>query len=177
MDPLDHLRILDRRRFLENCSGGLGVAALAHLLAVEGRTAGAPPPGTNPMAVKRPHFEPTARNAILIYQSGAPSQLDLFDPKPGLAKWAGQSLPDSLTKDLKLAFIKPNAKIMPSARMFRRHGQSGMEFSDWLPHLAGCADDICMIRTMRTDAFNHDPGALLLSSGVTQFGRPSMGPG
>lgn len=175
MDPFDHARILDRRRFLDNCSGGLGVAALAHLLASDGWTAATPETGANPMAVKRPHFEPRAKNAILIYQSGAPSQLDLFDPKPGLAKWAGQPLPESLTKDLKLAFIKPNAKIMPSAREFRRHGQSGMEFSDWLPHLAGRADDICMIRAMRTDAFNHDPGALLLASGVTQFGRPSMG--
>ena len=175
MNPLDYARILDRRRFLDNCSGGLGVAALAHLLASEGRTAGASAPGANPMAVKRPHFEPRAKNAILIYQSGAPSQLDLFDPKPGLVKWAGQPLPESLTKDLKLAFIKPNAKIMPSVREFRKHGQSGMEFSDWLPHLAGRADDICMIRAMRTDAFNHDPGALLLASGVTQFGRPSMG--
>lgn len=173
MNPFDCQRILDRRRFLDNCSGGLGAVALAHLLGIEGRTAEAR--DANPMAVKRPHFAPKAKNAILIYQSGAPSQLDLFDPKPGLAKWAGQALPASLTKDLKLAFIKPNAKIMPSARTFRPYGQSGIEFSDWVPHLGGCADDICMIRTMHTEAFNHDPGALLLSTGVTQFGRPSMG--
>ena len=171
MHPLVHQRILDRRRFLANCSGGLGTAALAHLLSVEGHTAETP----GPMAAKRPHFAPKATNAILIYQSGAPSQLDMFDPKPGLAKWAGQALPPSLTKDLKLAFIKPNATIMPSVREFRPYGQSGIEFSDWLPHLGGCADDICMIRTMNTEAFNHDPGALLLSTGVTQFGRPSIG--
>lgn len=174
MNPLDFRQILARRRFLDNCSGGLGAVALAHLLGVEGRTRAAPR-ASNPLAVKQPHFAPKAKNAILIYQSGAPSQLDMFDPKPGLAKWAGQSLPESLTKDLKLAFIKPNAKIMPSARTFRRYGRSGMEFSDWVPHLGQCADDICMIRTMHTEAFNHDPGALLLSTGVTQFGRPSVG--
>lgn len=175
MNHFDFQCILARRRFLDNCSGGLGAVALAHLLGVEGRTAAAQIPDAGPMAVKRPHFEPKAKNAILIYQSGAPSQLDLFDPKPGLAKWAGQALPPSMTKDLKLAFIKPNAKIMPSARTFRPYGQSGMEFSDWVPHLGSHADDICMIRTMHTEAFNHDPGALLLSTGVTQFGRPSVG--
>ena len=173
MNPLDYRRILARRSFLDNCTGGLGAVALAHLLGIEGRTAEMR--DVNPMAVKQPHHEPKATNAILIYQSGAPSQLDLFDPKPGLAKWAGQALPPSLTKDLKLAFIKPNAKIMPSARTFRPFGQSGMEFSDWVPHLGSCADEICMIRTMYTEAFNHDPGALLLSTGVTQFGRPSVG--
>lgn len=173
MDWLDYQRIRGRRRFLEHCSGGLGLAALAHLLGVEGRSAERPL--ANPLAAKRPPFAPTATNAILIYQSGGPSQLDLFDPKPGLAKWAGQPLPESLTQDLKLAFIKPNARIMPSSRAFRRHGQSGMEFSDWLPQLAACADDLCLIRAMRTDAFNHDPGALLLSTGTTQFGRPSLG--
>ena len=173
MHPLEASGILARRRFLSRCSGALGTAAVAHLLGVEGRTA--QQARTDPLAAKQPHFEPRATNAILIYQSGAPSQLDMFDPKPQLSKWAGQPLPNSLTKDLKLAFIKPNAKIMPSARKFRRHGQSGMEFSDWLPHLGSCADEICMVRTMHTEAFNHDPGALLLSTGVTQFGRPSFG--
>lgn len=173
MNWLDFQRIMARRRFLENCSGGLGAVALAHLLGIERRTAEAR--DADPMAVKRPQFEPKAQNAILIYQSGAPSQLDLFDPKPELETWAGQALPPSLTKDLKLAFIKPNAKIMPSARKFRAYGQCGMEFSDWVPHIGSCADDICMIRTMHTEAFNHDPGALLLSTGVTQFGRPSVG--
>lgn len=173
MNPVDCQRILARRRFLDNCTGGLGAVALAHLLGIEGRTAETR--DANPMAVKQPHYEAKATNAILIYQSGAPSQLDLFDPKPGLAKWSGQALPPSLTKDLKLAFIKPNAKIMPSARTFRPYGQSGMEFSDWVPNLGSCADDLCMIRTMHTEAFNHDPGALLLSTGVTQFGRPSVG--
>ena len=172
MNRPQYERILARRRFLSDCSGGLGVAALAHLLCIEGRTA---TPSADPLSARQPHFAPKAKNAILIYQSGAPSQLDLFDPKPGLAKWAGQALPASLTKDLKLAFIKPNAKIMPSNRTFRPYGESGTEFSDWVPHIGGCADDICMIRTMYTEAFNHDPGALLLSTGVTQFGRPSVG--
>ncbi|MDE0102685.1 MAG: DUF1501 domain-containing protein [Bryobacterales bacterium] len=173
MHPFEEAGTVARRRFLSRCSGALGTAALAHLLGVEGR--GAQPGSADPLAVREPHFAPRAKNAILIYQSGAPSQLDLFDPKPGLAKWAGQALPESLTKDLKLAFIKPNAKIMPSARTFKRHGESGMQFSDWVPHIGSCADDICMVRTMHSEAFNHDPGALLLFTGVTQFGRPSIG--
>ncbi len=162
-----------RRRFFASSAGGLGAAALAHLLAGEGRLGASASAG--PMAVRAPHFAPKAKRAILLYQSGGPSQLDLFDPKPELAARAGQALPESLARGLKLAFIKPNAKIMPSARAFRRHGASGIEFSDWLPNLGACADDLCLIRTMRTEAFNHDPGALLLTTGVTQFGRPSVG--
>ncbi len=106
---------------------------------------------------------------------GAPSQLDLFSPKPGLQKWDGHSLPDSLTKNLRLAFIKPTAHVMASPRTFTPHGQCGMMFSDFPPHLAECADDMCLVNSMYSDAFNHHPGQLLLMSGSIQFGRPSMG--
>ena len=167
--------IQSRRRFLQKCGAGISTAALAHLLGVEGRTAASKPPGVNPMAPRRPHFEPKAKNVILMYQSGAPSQLDLFAPKPGLRKWHGQSLPPSLTKDLKLAFIKPNAKVMASEYEFKKYGESGMDFSELVPHLGTCADDICMIHTMNTHTFNHDPGVLMLTTGHTQFGRPSIG--
>ena len=166
--------IQSRRRFLQGCGAGAATAALAHLLGVEGRAASRPP-GVNPMAPRRPHFEPKAKNVILLYQSGAPSQLDMFDPKPGLRRWHGQSLPPSLTKDLKLAFIKPNAKVMASPYEFKKYGRSGMDFSELVPHLGTCADDICMIRTMNTETFNHDPGVLMLTTGHTQFGRPSIG--
>ena len=173
---LDQLAaIQSRRRFLQSCGAGISTAALAHLLGVEGRTASSKPPGVNPMAPRRPHFEPKAKNVILMYQSGAPSQLDLFDPKPGLRKWHGQALPPSLTKDLKLAFIKPNAKVMASEYEFKKYGGSGMDFSELVPHLGTCADDICMIHTMNTETFNHDPGVLMLTTGHTQFGRPSIG--
>jgi Protein of unknown function (DUF1501) len=112
---------------------------------------------------------------IFLYMEGAPSHIDLFDPKPGMQKWDGQPLPESMTKDLKLAFIKPNAKVWASPRQFQRYGQCGMEFSDFLPNLAGCADDICMIRSMFTEQFNHHPGQLMFNCGSPLVGRPSMG--
>ncbi len=167
-------RIQTRRSFFRDCAGGIGTIALAHLLAAEGRTADASPV-INPLSPKRPHFAPTAKNVIFLFMEGAPSQLDLFDPKPGLRKWDGQSLPESMTKNLRLAFIKPSAKVMSSPRVFRQYGQCGMELSDFLPHLGSHADDICLVRSMYSEAFNHHPGQLLLMSGTTQFGRPSMG--
>ncbi|MGH9963169.1 MAG: DUF1501 domain-containing protein, partial [Pyrinomonadaceae bacterium] len=93
-------------------------------------------PELNPLKVKPAHFTPKAKNVIFLFMEGAPSQLDLFDPKPGLSKYDGQSLPPSMTKDLKLAFIKPDAKVWPSPRTFKPYGQCGMEISDYLPHLA-----------------------------------------
>ncbi|MEO7652929.1 MAG: DUF1501 domain-containing protein [Bryobacteraceae bacterium] len=174
MDLAQFRKIQARRDFLRQCAGGLGTFALANLMAQEGRTAelGA---RTDPMAPKPAHFPGKAKNVILLFMEGGPSQMDLFDPKPGLQKWHGQPLPESMTKGLRLAFIKPTAKVMASPRVFTKHGQSGMELSDYLPHLSKRADDLCLIRSMYTDAFNHHPGQLLLMSGSTQFGRPCMG--
>src|SRR5262249_5421286 len=104
-----------------------------------------------------------------------PSQLDLFDPKPEMKKFDGQSLPASMTKDLHFAFIKPTAKIWASPRPFAHHGQSGLTFSDLLPHTAQCADQICMLRSVVSDQFNHHPGQLMMMSGSPLVGRPSMG--
>jgi len=101
--------------------------------------------------------------------------MDLFDSKPALQKYHGQSLPESMTKDLKLAFIKPTAAVLASPRTFTPHGQSGMEMSDYIPNIASCADDICLVRSMYTEAFNHHPGQLLLFTGSVQFGRPTLG--
>src|SRR6185436_9145144 len=129
----------------------------------------------SPLAPKPPHFKPKAKNVIFLFMEGAPSQMDLFDPKPELQKWNGKPLPPSLTKDLKLAFIKPTATVLGSPRVFKRAGQCGMELSDILPGLSTCADDICLVRSMRSDAFNHHPGQLLLFSGHTIAGRPTMG--
>ncbi len=165
--------IQSRRGFFRQCAGGVGNMALAQLLSQEGRTAELP--DVNPLKPKKPPLEAKAKNVIFLFMEGAPSQLDLFDPKPGLQKWNGHSLPESMTKNLRLAFIKPTASVMASPRTFTQHGQSGMQFSDFLPNLAGCADDICLVRSMFTDAFNHHPGQLLLMSGSIQFGRPSMG--
>jgi hypothetical protein len=173
---LDELRrILTRRDFLGSCAAGIETIALAQLLASEGRAEGNEPPIDNPLAPRPPHFEPTAKNLIVLFMAGAPSQIDLFDPKPELQKWHGQSLPPSMTKDMKLAFIQPTAKVFASPRTFKPYGESGTEFSDYLPHLATCADDICLIRSMYTEAFNHHPGQLLLMTGSMQFGRPTLG--
>ena len=110
-----------------------------------------------------------------MFMEGGPTQFELFDEKPALAKYDGQPLPPSLTKDLKLAFIKSNAAVMASSFPFRRYGQCGMELSELLPNLGSMADDLCLVRSMHTDAFNHHPGQLLLFTGSTQFGRPTMG--
>jgi hypothetical protein len=144
---------------------------LADLLAAEGRTADS----ANPLAPKKPHFPGKAKNVIFMFMEGAPSQMDLYDPKPALQKYAGQPLPESLASQLRLAFTKKDAKILPSPRTFRPHGQSGIEFSDYIPHIASCADDLCLVRSMHTDAFNHHPGQALLFTGSIQLGRPTMG--
>jgi uncharacterized protein DUF1501 len=169
-------RIQTRRHFFQECVAGLGAAALWNLLKLEGRAGPVEGlPKLNPLAPSAAHFAPKAKNVIFLYMEGAPSHIDLFDPKPGMQKWDGQPLPESMTKDLKLAFIKPNAKVWASPRQFQRYGQCGMEFSDFTPNLAGCADDICMIRSMFTEQFNHHPGQLMFNCGSPLVGRPSMG--
>ena len=175
MDLRDFLRIQSRRSFFRTCAGGIETIALANLLATEGRAADTSPSATNPLAPKAPHFAPKAKNVIFLFMEGAPSQMDLFDPKPALQKYHGQSLPPSMTKDLRLAFIKPSAAVLASPRIFTPHGKSGIEFSDFIPNIASCADDICLVRGMVTDAFNHHPGQLLLFTGSQQFGRPTLG--
>lgn len=166
---------LDRRRFLGEVAGGIGAIALGDLLAADPLRAAAGPARTDPLAPKRPHFAPKAKHVIYMFMEGGPSQFELFDPKPELEKYDGRSLPPSMTKDLKLAFIKPTAKVMASAFRFERRGQCGMELSELLPHLGEVADDICLVRTMHTDAFNHHPGQLLLFTGSIQIGRPTVG--
>ena len=171
MNELDFVRIHTRRSFLRDVGAGLGTAALAHLLSIEGRTAetGAQ---LDPLAPRQPHFPGKARNVIFLFMAGAPSQLDLFDPKPALEKWNGQSLPPSMTKDLKLAFIKPTAKLMASNAVFRPRGECGMEISDYLPHIGSIADDICLVRSMYSSskspssiiAIRHSSGCATLMS-------------
>ena len=119
-----YLRIQSRRSFLHHCVGGVGTAALAHLLATEGRAASTGIAATNPLAPKPPHFTPRAKNVIFLFMAGAPSQIDLFDPKPELRKWHGKPFSSSLTEDLQLAFIKPNAAAMASPREFARCGEA-----------------------------------------------------
>ncbi|MBL8291136.1 MAG: DUF1501 domain-containing protein [Bryobacterales bacterium] len=153
-----------RRKWLSSLAGGIGSIALADLLAADGRTSLAP------------HFPARAKNVIFLYMEGAPSQLDLFDPKPELQRWHGKPLPPSMTKDLKLAFIKPTATILGSPRTFRKYGQSGAVLSDFLGEAwAPIADDLCLIRSVHTDAFNHQPADFLLLAGHMLPGRPTLG--
>ena len=157
----------NRREFLRTAANGIGAWALSDLLAADGFAAGG--------QVLAPHFAPTAKNVIYLFMEGGPSQYELFDPKPGLQKYDGMSLPPEMTRDMKLAFIKPTAKVMASQFLFSPQGESGMELSELAPYLGEVADDICLIRSMQTDAFNHHPGQLLLFTGSIVPGRPTMG--
>lgn len=169
--PLSDNRVLaSRRQFFRTCGAGLGTTALAHLLQQDGYGATA-----GPLAPKVPHFAPKAKNVIYLFMEGAPSQMDLFDPKPELQRWHGQPLPESRRATLKLAFAKPTASVLASPRVFQKHGQCGMELSDLLPHTASVADDLCLVRSMASDAFNHHPGQLFLFTGSMIAGRPTMG--
>ena len=175
MDWAKFRNIQGRREFLLSCAGGIGIAALAELLTADGLTAAAELPSTNPLAPKNPHFAAKAKHVIYMFMEGGPSQYELFDHKPELEKWNGKPLPESMTKELKLAFIKPTASVMASPFSFRQYGESGMQLSELLPHLGSCADDLTLVRSMHTDAFNHHPGQSLLFTGSIQIGRPSMG--
>ena len=164
--------ILARRSFLDLCAAGLGTIGLAHLMGVDGLSAAT---AGRPDDAGQSHFAPKAKNLIFLFMAGAPSQMDLFDPKPGLKRWHGETLPPSMTKDLKLAFIKPTAKVLASPREFSRCGQSGMEISDYLPNLQRVADEICLVRSMQTEQVNHHPGQSMLMSGSPLVGRPTIG--
>lgn len=166
-----------RREFLATFACGVGGLATAWLLAQDGVLAAEGASAeANPLAPRPPHYQPRARACIFIFLEGAPSQIDLFDPKPKLNELHGQPLPESLTRNVRFAFIqKETAVLMGSPRTFRPCGECGMELSDLLPHLATVADDIALVRSMHTDAFNHHPGQLIMNTGVPMFGRPSIG--
>jgi uncharacterized protein (DUF1501 family) len=166
-----------RRLFLANAANGIGTLALASLMQQDARAATrAESAIQDPLLPRAPHFAPKAKNCIFIYLEGAPSQIDLFDQKPKLRELNGQKLPESLTKEVRFAFIqKESATILGSPREFKPHGQCGMELSDLWPHLGKRADDLCLIRSMHTDQFNHHPGQLMMNTGFPTFGRPAAG--
>lgn len=177
MDPLQQHVLQSRRDFLLGMANGVGGAALASLLLQDGALAATPTDDVvNPMAPRPGHFQGRAKACICFYFEGAPSQIDLFDPKPKLRDLHGQKLPDSFTDKVRFAFIqKDTATIMGSPREFTPRGQSGIEMSDLLPHIGSVADDLCLVRSMHTEAFNHHPGQLFMNTGVPLFGRPSIG--
>ncbi|MBL9113917.1 MAG: DUF1501 domain-containing protein [Verrucomicrobiaceae bacterium] len=176
MSPIDDTILQTRREYLTTTANGLGMMALGSMLAENGLLAAPSVTATDPLMPRKPHFPARARNCIFIFMEGAPSQLDLFDPKPKLNELHGQALPESMTKNVRFAFIKKEtARLMGSNRKWARHGQSGMYFSDLLPHMAKTADEWLKIRSLHTDQFNHHPGQLVLHSGRAAFGLPTIG--
>lgn len=160
-----------RRHFFRDCGLGVGKIALASLL-VDGAGASAAP---EIFAPQKPHFAPKAKRVIHLFMAGAPSQLELFDFKPALAKLEGKPLPPEVIGNQRYAFIRTDAAVMGPRFKFKKHGQSGTELSEMLPHLATVADDICIIKSTRTDQFNHAPAQIFLNTGFSQPGRPSIG--
>src|SRR5260221_63412 len=180
VDPNEIVQ-LTRRDFLVSSARGVGGIAFASLLAGDGllaseakKRSGATP--ANPLAPRLSHFAPKAKHCIFLYMEGGVSQIDLFDPKPKLNELNGQKLPESMTKNVRFAFIqKDSATLLGSPHKFRRSGQCGMEISEMLPQISSCADDITLIRSTHTEAFNHHPGELLIYTGAPTLGRPSVG--
>ena len=166
-----------RRQFLSDCGVGLGKIALAGLLtdALSGSAIQAATAAANPLAPKPPHFPAKAKRVIHLFMAGAPSQLDLFDYKPELAKLEGKPLPPSVIGGQRYAFIRPDAAVLGPRFKFARHGKSGAQLSEVLPHLASVVDEMCFVHSMRTEQFNHAPAQILLNTGFSQPGRPSLG--
>ena len=150
---------------MEKCGVGMGSLALSSLLGA----------ATDPMAPKQPHHKPKAKNVIYLFMAGGPSHIEMFDNKPMLAKFDGTLPPADLLKGYRAAFINPNSKLLGPKFKFAKHGQAGTEISELLPHTAGIVDDLCVVKSMVSDAFNHAPAQLLMNTGSMQFGRPSMG--
>ena len=174
IDPLkiQEWNNFNRRDFLATSASGIGMAALASLMQQVNLLASS----NNSFISHSPHFAPKAKRSIFIFMAGAPSHVDLFDPKPKLNELNGQPLPKSMTANVRFAFIKKDsAVLMGSKRKFKPYGQCGMEFSDLLPNIGSVSDEIALIRSMHTDQFNHHPGQLMMNTGSPLFGRPSMG--
>jgi Protein of unknown function (DUF1501) len=168
-------RQVTRRWFFRDCAVGLGTLALAELL---GKKALASPPGNelpDPLAPKEPHHAAKAKRVVYLFMAGAPSHLELFDYRPQLARYDGTAPPADLIKGYRAAFIKPDSKLLGPKYKFSKHGKCGAELSELLPHLAQVVDDIAIVKSLVTDAFNHAPAQIVMNTGVQQFGRPSFG--
>ena len=171
---LEHKLHINRRQFFGRCATGIGTAALASLLTPDLWAN----ESTDPMRLRAPHFAPRAQRVIYLHQSGAPSQLDLFDYKPVMKEMFDKDLPDSIRMGQRLTGMtsgQTRFPIAPSIFKFQQHGQGGAWISELLPHLASIADDLCIIKTMHTEAINHDPAMTFFQTGFQIAGRPSMG--
>ena len=159
---------IDRREILRWGGYSIGAMALQSLMGQE----------MQPALASGPHFAPRAKQVVFLTQSGSPSQIELFDPKPNLANLTGQELPESVRMGQRFTSMTAGQKqhlVMPPLAKFKRHGESGMNLSKWLPHIGAIADDICLIRSMHTDFINHAPALTFLLTGHQLPGRPSLG--
>ena len=175
MDPLlEHNLHINRRQFFGRCATGIGTAALASILMPEAEAS----EDGDPLRLRPPHFAAKAKRVIYLHQSGAPSQLDLFDYKPAMKEMFDKDLPDSIRMGQRLTGMtsgQTRFPVAPSIFKFNQYGQGGVWFSELLPHIAGIADDLCVIKTMQTEAINHDPAMTFFQTGFQIAGRPSMG--
>ncbi len=162
-----------RRHFLTQCSSGLGAIALSGLMS--DHAAAADRTSADPLALRLPHFDPSAKAVIHLFMAGAPSQLEMFDNKPLLTELSGKPLPPSVIGGQRYAFIQPDAAVMGPQFDFAKHGECGAEISSAMPHLSSIVDDICLVRSMHTDQFNHAPAQIFMNTGFSQPGRPSLG--
>jgi hypothetical protein len=165
----------DRRVFLQQSTFGLGTCALASLMGGGRFASAAEREHKNPQSARASHFIPRAKNVIFLFMAGGPSQLELFDNKPSLHTFAGQPVPSSVLGDQELPFIERDARLMASPLRFARYGQSGAELSEALPRLAEVVDDLAIVRSVHTDAFNHAPAQIFFHTGHLQPGKPSIG--
>lgn len=174
MNPnLEYLRHVTRRHFLKQTAAGVGGMALATLLR---REAGAAlPAARDPLAPKQPQFAARAKHVIYLHLTGSPPHLDLWDYKPELVKRDGQDCPDAFLKGRRFAFTSGTPKLMGTPRAFAQYGRGGLWMSDAIPHLHEVADELCVIKSMNTDQFNHAPAELLVYTGSPRSGRPSLG--
>src|SRR5437763_14795160 len=174
--PVNPLLLQTRRHFFGQCALGVGSMALASLLHEDALRAA---PSVLPGAVKKPHFPPRAKAVIYLFMAGGPSQLELFDHKPKLQALHGKPIPDEFIKGKRFAFMssftKEKPKLLATRRKFARHGRHGTWVSECLPFTAGVVDELCIVRSVATNVFNHGPAKVFVNTGSPQFGRPSMG--
>jgi hypothetical protein len=166
--------LVTRRWFFRDCAVGLGAIALAQLLQENGWAVNSKDL-SDPLAPKTPPYPAKAKRVVFLFMAGAPSHLELFDYKPQLAKYDGTLPPADLVKDYRAAFINPSSKLLGPKFKFAKQGKCGADLSELLPHLAQVIDEIAIVKSMVTDAFNHAPGQILMNTGTQQFGRPSFG--
>ena len=164
-----------RRDFLLRGGAGFGAMALTGMMAADTRITSRPRPALpSPNAPRQPHFAPTAKRVIFLFMEGGPSHMDLFDPKPLLNELAGQTMPASFKRPI-TPMGETESPLLASPRKWKRHGQSGLWVSDWLPHTAGCVDDLAVIRSCWTNGINHSGGVCQMNTGQPMGGRPSLG--